>query len=285
MSNTIDIEHFRTWIGRTKQDRDVVTPRLAASLLAVYDRPVAAKEGDIAPPGVHWALSPDIAPMSGLGTDGHPERGGFLPPIPFPRRMWAGSTLHLSGDIRVGDVVTRTSTISDVTLKSGESGALCFLKMWHMFSTPRGVAISEEQNLVYKPLDDAAPKAPSPPPPVDQRTADFTVQVNASATLLARYSAVTFNGHRIHYDRPYAISEEHYPGLVVHGPLQASLLLVHTVERKGWPATFSFRAMRPLFDNQPFTLNGAEVDGNIDLWVKSSTNETTMQGAALFKAN
>ena len=283
MPDAIDIDHLRTWIGRTREDRDVVTPRLASSLLAVYDRPVAVAPGDVAPPGIHWALAPDIAPMSGLGPVGLPLRGGFQPPVPFPRRRWAGGQLWFMGDIRVGDEITRRSRIADVTLKTGASGSLCFLKVTHEYVTPRGPAVREDHDIVYKPLEVAAPargigaKAPAAAP---ERAAEFTETISATPVLLARYSAVTFNGHRIHYDRPYAQSEENYPGLLVHGPLQASLMLLQAVERRGWPAQFSYRAISPLFDNQQLSLNGAGLEGRMDLWVKSEDGVVSMQGSA-----
>jgi 3-methylfumaryl-CoA hydratase len=280
----MDIDALKRWIGRTNESRDQITPRLANSLAAVVDDPPTLAPGDAAPPGIHWCLSPDIAPMSGLGADGHPARGGFLPPVPLPRRMWAGGGLRGTGDFRVGDVVTRRSRILDVAAKTGRSGALCFVTVQHDHATPRGPALEERLNLVYRAID-AAPApdpAPAPAPAPDLPEPEESHAVNATPVLLARYSAVTFNGHRIHYDRDYCREVEQYPGLLVHGPLQASLLLRLAIRLRGGtvPARFDFQGTAPLFDGAPFTVNGRREGAGHRLWVLSAAGVVTMRAQA-----
>ena len=159
--------------------------------------------------------------MSELGPDGHPARGGFLPPVPLPRRMWAGGELEFFDTLRVGDEVTRTSRIAEVTMKTGSTGVLCFVSVDHLVTTPRGTAIRERQDIVYRDVSTAAaaPAKPAAPPP----TAQHRESHMADPVLLFRYSALTFNGHRIHYDRDYVTKVEGYPGLIFHGPMQAAL--------------------------------------------------------------
>lgn len=285
MTEALDMDHLRSWIGREKTDEDTVSPRLAASLAAVLDEPVHFKDGDAAPTGVHWCLSPEIAPMSALGPDGHPARGDFLPPIPFPRRMWAGSEIRFHDELRVGDRVRRSSRVQDVRLKEGRSGALCFVEVFHTYRTDRGTAIEERHDIVYRPLEATSSSAPAKPAaqPAMNEIADRSVTINADAVVLMRYSAVTFNGHRIHYDRDYCLHEEGYPGLVVHGPLQATLLLRLARQMNGgaYPAGFSFRGVSPLFDGAPFTLN-ARMETPLSLWALDVHGRTTMTARATF---
>ncbi len=268
---SIDIEHLRTWIGKTTEAEDMITPRLAASLFAIMNEAGDIADGAEAPTGVHWCLAPDIAPMSGLGPDGHPARGGFLPPAPLPRRMWAGGELRFSGSFRVGDKVARRSRIDDVSFKDGRSGPLVFVAVSHEYHTPRGLALSERQDIVYR---DAVARTASADAAAARPTPDRSVSIEASAVLLFRYSAATFNGHRIHYDRPYATGEENYPGLVVHGPLQATYLLRMARELRpgALPSRFSFRGVAPLFDRQTFTICRA----GADLWIENAQGVVTM---------
>ncbi|MGB3811611.1 MAG: MaoC family dehydratase N-terminal domain-containing protein [Shinella sp.] len=272
----LDIDHLKQWIGTTRESHDVISPRLANSLAAVLDEPAVLQEGDLPPAGIHWCLSPDIAPMSGLGSDGHPARGDFLPPVPLPRRMWAGGELSFSGEFRVGDRVTRHSRIADIALKNGRSGALCFVTVTHDYVGPRGHVLSERHDIVYRPLETsvAGPQREvSLPPPAQSH------EVEASPVLLARYSAVTFNGHRIHYDRDYCLREEGYPGLLVHGPLQATFLLrlACRLNEGHLPARFEFRGVAPLFDGGRFTVNSAKIDDKPHLWIRSRNGSVTMQ--------
>lgn len=281
MTDAIDVEHLRTWIGRERVAEDEISVRLAASLAAVLDEPVSFAAGDLAPTAIHWCLGPDIAPMSALGPDGHPARGEFLPPVPFPRRMWAGGELHFFDDLRVGDQVRRTSKIGDISVKEGRSGALCFVEVFHTYETGRGVALTERHDIVYRSLEvagappkTAVPREPSPP-------ADRQETIVGDPVLLMRYSAVTFNGHRIHYDRAYCVEVEGYPGLIVHGPLQATLLLRLARRMNGgaYPSVFSFRGVSPLFDGPAFTVKGRE-GAPLSLWIENAEGRTTMTASA-----
>jgi len=274
----LDIEHLKTWIGKTRESRDVISPRLANSLAAVLDEAPALDEGDLPPAGIHWCLSPDIAPMSSLGSDGHPARGDFLPPVPLPRRMWAGGALVVSGEFRVGDEVIRRSRIADIALKTGRSGTLCFVTVTHDYLGPRGLVLNERHDIVYRPLDTSAERQPRETPLPEPTK---TEEVDASPVLLARYSAVTFNGHRIHYDRDYCQREEGYPGLLVHGPLQATFLLrlAGRMNEGHLPTRFTFRGVSPLFDGGRFSVNAGEVDNKRQFWIRSPNGKLTMKAA------
>lgn len=280
----VDIEYLRTWIGRERTVEDTITSRLARSLDAVLDIDRPAQSGDPAPVGIHWCLAPDIVPMRGIGPDGHPMRGGFLPPVPFPRRMWAGGELKFSGTFLIGDTVSRRSVIEEVVLKSGRSGDIIFVTLRHDYETPRGIALTERHDVVYRRLDTAA-AASSAPVPVRsavENPAEVSRTIEADPVLLFRYSALTFNGHRIHYDQPYVTLEEHYPGLVFHGPLQATLLLSLVSEQLGGlpPAEFTFRSVHPLFAGGRALLNLRKDPEHHALWITDDTGTVTMTAKA-----
>jgi 3-methylfumaryl-CoA hydratase len=273
----IDIDRLRSWIGRERAATDLITPRLAASLNAVLDIGGQAMDGETAPIGIHWCLAPDIVPMGGIGPDGHPERGDFLPPVPFPRRMWAGGELGFKGDFRVGELVTRRSVVEDVAQKTGRSGEMVFVTVRHHYSTPRGLALDERQDIVYRGLGSESPSnaGTSAPAPGSRKTVRT---IRADPVLLFRYSAITFNGHRIHYDHPYVTGKEGYPGLIVHGPLQATYLLRLASELKNGrlPRLFSFRSTRPLFDGGTISI-GIETDTvPTKMWVADQSGQITM---------
>jgi 3-methylfumaryl-CoA hydratase len=279
--SAVDIEHLRTWIGRERTVEDVVTPRLALSLDAVLDveRPMPA--GDPAPIGIHWCLAPDIVPMRGIGADGHPARGGFLPPVPFPRRMWAGGEVEFFDPLLVGDTVRRRSVIEEVTLKTGRSGEMIFVTIRHHYETARGVALVERQDIVYRALDTTAPPPSGTSPDPVEETADVSRTIDADPVLLFRYSAITFNGHRIHYDQPYVTGEEHYPGLVFHGPLQATLLLSLAADSLARPPSgFQFRSLRPLFAGGRPQLNLRNDADGLALWIADDGGDVTMRARA-----
>jgi len=244
------------WVGRSQQRVDWVSPSQLATWSATLDRDDPfPREGDPVPPGFHWCLFPPLARQSELGPDGHPRRGGFLPPVALPRRMWAGSRLELPGALRVGERVEQISTIEKVEEKRGRAGALVFVTVRHLISGARGPAVVEEQDLVYRePPRDGAAAPPLEPAP----RGAWRREIAPDDVLLFRYSALTFNGHRIHYDRRYVTTEEGYAGLVVHGPLLATLLL--DLLRRQLPAAevarFRFRGLRPTVDTGPFTLEG-----------------------------
>jgi len=273
---TIDIAALQPWIGRAMEAEDLVTPRLLAeyrATLAPHLAPVADGE---APLAFHWCLAPAIAPMHSLGPDGHPARGEFLPPVPLPRRMWAGGRIETRGPLRVGDRVIRRSVIADIKVKEGRTGTLCFVSVDHDYLTERGSALSERHDIVYRDVGSAAPPSDEIPEP---READLTWEVAATPTLLFRYSAMTFNGHRIHYDLPYVTGTEGYEGLIVHGPMQASLLfnLAATLGGKV-PEEFRYRGVSPLFADQVFAVRGIRrPDGGIGCWTENAAGRICME--------
>jgi 3-methylfumaryl-CoA hydratase len=267
----MDVNYLRGWIGGRETVRDIITERLVREYSAMMDNEPGGAE---APLALHWCLAPPAAKASELGPDGHPARGGFLPPVPLPRRMWAGGQLNFQNRLRVGDGVKRVSKIFDVTVKEGRTGVLCFVTLHHEISTDTGLAITERQDLVYRPLA-VAPSGTAKPDQLPRP--QWRRARKADPVLLFRYSALTFNGHRIHYDRPYATEAENYPGLVVHGPLQAAWLLDFAAEIKGAaPQQFSFRGINPLFDFQSFELCARDADASLQLWIQTSEGARTM---------
>jgi len=275
----IDLDHLRTWIGREEEGSELLTEAITNRFNATFDREGPAHNGAVAPVLIHLCLAPPAAPTTALGQDGHPARGGFLPPVPLPRRMWAGGAFVFHDEIRVGDIVTRHSTIRDVTVKEGRSGMLCFVTVDHRIESGGRLAVEERHDIVYR-GDDPAGGAPGTAPPPAARGGDRVV-VDPSAALLFRYSALTFNGHRIHYDNPYTRNEEGYPGLIVHGPMQATMLVQFAEKLRGTsPARFDFRSLSPLFDTASFTLN-AEPDGDgLRLWTARDDGPVAMEARA-----
>ena len=284
MAAKLDIAHLRGWIGRTDRGTDVVTPRLVAGLRATLDQdPGAPVVGELAPLSVHWCLAPVTVALSQTGPDGHPKRGGFLPPVELPRRMWAGGELTLRDGLRVGDLVERNSRIENVALKEGKTGPLCFVTVMHEISSQRGLAITERQDIVYR--DAPANKAAEPAAEVKESPrATWHQEAHVDAVALFRYSALTFNSHRIHYDRRYCIEEESYPGLVVHGPLQATLLLGFAASiRDRAPSRFAFRATSPMFDDDGCVVNAIESEDGLELWTANAKGHQTMQARASWR--
>ena len=274
-------QDLRAWIGRSEERTDAVTAAPLAALAATLDRDDPAPTvGSAVPPLWHWLYFLPITRQSELGPDGHPRRGGFLPPVALPRRMWAGGRLRFDGALRVGDAATRRSTIADVAAKSARSGPLVFVTVRHAISTAAGVAITEEHDIVYREL--AAPGTVSLPAAAP-RDETFAREIAVDEVLLFRYSALTFNGHRIHYDRRYVTEVEGYPGLVVHGPLIATLLLdlLRRERPEAVVRAFDFKAVSPLFDLQPFTVCGrAESASRFALWARNADGGLAMQASA-----
>lgn len=283
MTEKLDIDHLRQWIGRSTEATDVVTAQLVMGLRATLFQEVGQpKTGDAAPFTVHWCLAQPVFPMSMLGPDGHPTRGGFLPPVPLPRRMWAGGEIEFLQPLRVGDESTRTSRIADVQVKSGSTGTLCFVSVEHSISSPRGTAIRERQDIVYREMTStqAAPaKAPPPPPKAQHRETHVSDPV-----LLFRYSALTFNGHRIHYDRDYVTKVEGYPGLIFHGPLQAAFIIEMAARLRSGkaPKKFTYRGVQPLFEGTEFSINANETEAGMELWTANAEGQPTMKGTAVW---
>ena len=271
---------YESYLGRSETRADTVWPLLVRGLTAALDLP---DRGEALPPLWHWMLFQDWAPAGGLGPDGHPKRGGFLPPVhDLPRRMWAGGEVEFIAPLHVGDAVTRTSTIRSIDQKTGGSGTLVFVTVQHEIAGPNGLAIREQQNIVYRGTGGAAvkdaPPAPPPPPGATVRS------VTPDSVLLFRYSALTGNGHRIHYDLNYARGEEGYPGLVVHGPLQATWLAAVACEAMpgGRLRKLVYRGRRPAFHDRALTLVGMAGPSGVHVESRDDTGAVCMDGDATF---
>jgi 3-methylfumaryl-CoA hydratase len=260
---------FETWIGREEHAVDVAAAAPLARLAALLDHATPPWPADEVPPLGHWLYHLPHVRQSDLGEDGHPRRGGFLPPIDLPRRMWAGSRIRFIAPLPIGATITRRSTILSVDDKTSAAGAMVLVTLRHIISVDGTTAIEEEQDLVY-----LAPRPAAAPRPIDRPAADTEAGKVVDATMLFRFSALTFNAHRIHYDLPYAQSVEGYPALVVHGPLQAMLLIDHALQHgAGRRVTdFAFRARSPLYAGQPIRLAGRDNA----LWVCDANGATTM---------
>ncbi len=269
------------WLGKAREEVDWVTPTHVAAWNATLDRDVAfPAEGDTAPLGLHWALFPPLARGSELGDDGHARTGTFLPPVPLPRRMWAGSRLRFHRPLEVGARVDRRSVITRIAEKGSRSGSLIFVTVHHALSSNGDVAIEEDQDLVYRELSSPAAERPNEPP----SNGAWRRTIEPHETLLFRFSALTFNGHRIHYDRRYAEQTEGYAGLVVHGPLIATLLLQLLVDRKPDQTVtrFEFKAMRPTLDIAPFEIHGDPTEDPqvVRLWSTNARAEKAVEAEA-----
>ncbi len=271
------------WVGRTETTSDLVTSVPVAAMSATLDRnDPAPKTGDALPPLWHWLYFLPRPIRSAIGPDGHAERGGFLPPVALPRRMWAGGRLAWHAPIRIGDALERVSRIESVSKKSGKSGDLVFVLVKHALSNHAGLVLTEEHDIVYREAPESGANTATPPrAPTDEA---WSERIMPDDVLLFRYSALTFNAHRIHYDHRYVTEVEGYPGLVVHGPLIATLLV--ELVRKHLPdATltgFSFRAVSPLFDVAAFDVCGRpDADGmTVHLWARNIDGGLAMQATA-----
>jgi 3-methylfumaryl-CoA hydratase len=279
-----DIDYLKEWIGKTESRADLAVPTPVQALAATLDRDEPAPQAsDPIPECWHWLYFLPLHRQSEIGPDGHPKRGGFIPPVPLPRRMWAGSRLEFLRPLRVGSSISRMSRIADVSGKEGRTGSLVFVRVRHEVSDQGGIALSEEQDIVYR----EDPRPGDPPPPARQAPAaqEWSREISPDPVLLFRYSALTLNGHRIHYDHKYATDVEGYPGLVVHGPFIATLLL-DLLRRERLDARltrFEFRAMKPLFDVAPFFVCGRRKDDGktIDLWAKDGDGALAMEATAV----
>lgn len=294
MSKTIDIEHLRSWIGKQDCGIDTITPELLKRFRATLcgytnlDTDVDAP----LPLGIHWCLALPAVTRDGLGTDGHPAKGGFLPPVPLPRRMWASSRIQFHQSPQVGTPIERTSTIADVVRKqSASSGALVFVYIDHQYTQDNAALIQDRQTIVYRQSAAFKPADPSPQQQTQQASAARSMRVTPDSTLLFRYSALTFNGHRIHYDHKYATVEEGYPALVVHGPLTATLLMnLAQAQLPNKPLqAFEFHAVAPAFVDQALHLSVAGSGAtahNIPTDQNGSTLEArNSQGALVMSAS
>jgi 3-methylfumaryl-CoA hydratase len=276
---------YDAWIGREEERTERIASSTVMAMAATLDLERAPQAGEALPPGWQWLFFNPVARRSVLGTDGHPRRGGFLPPIELPRRMWAGSRIRYFADLPVEAQATRHSRILKVDNKTGKNGLLTFLTVEHRISSNGTVCIREEQDIVYREAAARGATAVSAPKRYD-RVPQWSQIVDPDTTLLFRYSALTFNGHRIHYDLEYARNEEAYPDLVVHGPLTATLLqqfaITHSAGRR--LVSFDFRGVAPLLLGHAFTLEGRSDAGErFELWARGPEGELAMSATATFQ--
>ena len=281
-------DQLQSWVGRSETFEDTIYPTPVVALTATLDHPATpAVGGTPLPPLWHWLYFLPMHRQGEIGADGHAKRGGFLPPVPLPRRMWAGSQFEFRSPIRVGDRVARTSTIDDVSIKEGRTGKLVFVKVRHEVRCNEATdpALVEFHDIVYREAQGANDVAP--PPRAAPADAAWRREIVPDDVLLFRYSALTFNGHRIHYDRQYVTQVEGYPGLIVHGPLIATLLM--DLLRRQLPdaevASFRFKAVRPTFDLNAVHVRGQpQADGKtIRLWASDHEGWLTMDATAVLR--
>jgi 3-methylfumaryl-CoA hydratase len=272
-------QNLDAWLEKQEVSKDDITAFPLKAMSATLGQIDA---GNLVPPLWHWLYFLPVSPLSDAGPDGHPQRGGFLPPVPLPGRMWAGGRLTFHQPLEVGERAVRISTIANIEDKTGRSGRLVFVTVQHDIEVAGELRIEEEHDIVYRDAPQPGAVGPKASPAPQGETWRRTI--DADPVMLFRYSALTFNSHRIHYDYPYVTEIEGYPGLVVHGPLIATLL-VDLVRRELPDATlqsFAFRALRPTFANQPFTVCGKPLDDGktLDLWAKDHEGFLTMRATA-----
>ena len=271
------------WIGRTETATETLRPFPADALAATLDRDESYAEGAALPDLWHWLYFLPLHRLSESGRDGHAARGGFLPPVPLPRRMWAGSRFRFHAPLRVGAQATKRSTILKVEEKQGRSGPLCFVTVGHELIDGDTLCIAEEHDIVYR--EDPAPGAPAPAPQPAPEGSAFHRVISPDPVLLFRYSALTFNGHRIHYDQPYATGVEGYPGLVVHGPLPTLLMDLLRRQDMGRVTGFAFRALATITDTADFAVHGArQPDGSVRLWARRADGALAMDATATLES-
>jgi len=274
----LDADHLSQWIGSKQTTEETISVEPLHRMRAALDlEPQTMRNGEVVPELWHWAYFLKPARASELGRDGHAALGEFMPPVPLPRRMWAGGRVKFSAPLRVGEIARRESTVRDVRIKQGRTGILCFVEVEHCIHVGDEIKLSEINNIVYRDMQQPGDSnTQAPEVPVD---ALWTREVKPDSTLLFRYSALTFNGHRIHYDLDYCRQQEGYPGLVVHGPLTATLLIeMARHQNPGKPINrCEFRAYSPLFNNAPFTLNGKMDRTDTILWAANPQGRLAMK--------
>ena len=271
---------YEKWIGKSESTTDELTLSPLNAMAATMDKNLTNfQPGDKIPDLWHWLFFLEPAPQAKIAKDGHPKRGEFLPPIPLPRRMWAGSRFDFIRPLRAGERVERNSIIKNVEIKEGRSGVLAFVSVLHEISDDTGIALSEEHNIVYR--DNPSSKPSSPFTKKAPNNSDYSRYITPDPVFLFRYSALTFNGHRIHYDREYVTKEEGYPGLIVHGPLLATLLIDSFAEQqpKFKITKFNFKAIHPVFDLHPFKVCGLNPnsENKASLWIEDHKGNLCMQ--------
>ncbi len=286
---TLDPDLLRRWIGNQRSLTDVIRPEPVARMRATLEwpptspmSPTPPRNGDPLPRAWHWLFFLEAAPLRELDRDGHAARSAFLPPVALPRRMWAGGRLRFIEPLRIGESIRKQSTIADVVRKTGRAGELCFVTVRHEFLAGSTLKMTEEHDIVYRQEHDGNAPVPTIPAAPEAAEADATVQITPTNVMLFRYSALTFNSHRIHYDREYCRNVEGFPGLVVHGPLTATLLVGMAGEHRDGAALdgFEFRAVSPLFGAQPLTIGVKKHPEKLQLWAANPRGELAMSATA-----
>ena len=283
MSTKVDIDHLRKWIGKIDNVSDYVTPIVEQRYRATLNMDIGnPKDGDPVTSGLHWMLGWNLVKNDELGVDSHPALGEFLPPVPLPRRMWAGSEIKVLKPIRVGDKVVKQSTVADIQVKEGRTGLLCFVTAEYNFLVNDEVTINEKHNIVYRDISKSGGGS-GYSKEIPER-ADLSEKIFMHPTILFRYSAIGFVGHRIHYDHPYTVNEENYPGLIVHGPLQATYLLRASEKLMGKQVkSFTHKVMAPVFANSEYMVGVDKMDdGSVSCWGATKEFGVTMRAEAKF---
>ncbi|GLQ07980.1 FAS1-like dehydratase domain-containing protein [Sneathiella chinensis] len=272
---------LENWIGKSESREEIIHQQALDGFAALMDQEGPAPAS--VPPGGHWFYFLPTTRQSNLAEDGHSYKGGFLPPVSLPRRMWAGGRLRFDTPLTVGDCVTKTSTIKSVAEKQGRTGKLVFVTVEHALTSSAGQHITEEHDIVYR--DAAQPDAPQKAPEQAPTDEHWSETITPDPVMLFRYSALTYNGHRIHYDLKYVTEVEGYPGLIVHGPLIGTLLMKLATERMGGRPlkTFAFRNVNPIYDTGPFMLCGKQIDDNTaEIWARGPAGELAVKATATF---
>ena len=283
MSTKVDIDHLRKWIGKIDNVTDYVTPIVEQRYRATLNMDIGnPKHGEPVTSGLHWMLGWNLVKNNELGVDSHPALGEFLPPVPLPRRMWAGSEIKVLKPIRVGDKVVKQSTVADIQVKEGRTGLLCFVTAEYNFLVNDEVTINEKHNIVYRDISKSGGGS-GYSKEIPER-ADLSEKIFMHPTILFRYSAIGFVGHRIHYDHPYTVNEENYPGLIVHGPLQATYLLRAAEKLMGKQVkSFTHKVMAPVFANSEYMVGVDKMDdGSVSCWGATKEFGVTMRAEAKF---
>ena len=283
MSTKVDIDHLRKWIGKIDNVTDYVTPIVEQRYRATLNMDIGnPKDGEPVTSGLHWMLGWNLVKNDELGVDSHPALGEFLPPVPLPRRMWAGSEIKVLKPIRVGDKVVKQSTVADIQVKEGRTGLLCFVTAEYNFLVNDEVTINEKHNIVYRDISKSGGGS-GYSKEIPER-ADLSEKIFMHPTILFRYSAIGFVGHRIHYDHPYTVNEENYPGLIVHGPLQATYLLRAAEKLMDKQVkSFTHKVMAPVFANSEYMVGVDKMDdGSVSCWGATKEFGVTMRAEAKF---
>ena len=283
MSTKVDIDHLRKWIGKIDNVTDYVTPIVEQRYRATLNMDIGnPKDGDPVTSGLHWMLGWNLVKNDELGVDSHPALGEFLPPVPLPRRMWAGSEIKVLKPIRVGDKVIKQSTVADIQVKEGRTGLLCFVTAEYNFLVNDEVTINEKHNIVYRDISKSGGGSGYSKDIPEK--ADLSEKIFMHPTILFRYSAIGFVGHRIHYDHPYTVNKENYPGLIVHGPLQATYLLRAAEKLMGKQVkSFTHKVMAPVFANSEYMVGVDKMDdGSVSCWGATKEFGVTMRAEAKF---